>query len=297
MAEESVAFNNPTLLVDRQSGRVHLLFCINYARLFHTASGDDGRSWSAPREITAVLDGLPDDVSRKVVSPGPGHGIQLTSGPHVGRLLASLRHSNGEGPNGTRPTWVSTLYSDDAGQTWQTGAIVTSDFAGQPDVRYPMEGALVELGGGRVMMNLRNEAPIFRRLVATSPDGISRWTPPRVDEQLVEPLAFGALERLPSKRDGVYPLLFVNPASQQPRPDDPAWRVRQNLMVRLSLDEGQSWPQSRVIDAGMAGYSDIAVGEDDTIFVAYERGKRAGSERANDPAAITLARFRWNASP
>ena len=288
------AFNNPTLLVDRGSGRVHLLFCINYARLFQATSDDDGRTWSAPREITDVTESLPAEVSRKVVSPGPGHGIQLQKGRHAGRLLVSLRHSNGEGRNGTRPCWVTTLYSDDAGVTWQTGEVVTSDFADHADVLYPMEGALVELADGRVMMNIRNEAPINRRLVSTSPDGISNWTTPRVDEELIEPISFGALERLPAKRGGVYPILFVNPASRQPRPDNPIWSVRQNLTVRLSLDEGQSWPQSRVIEPGLAGYVDIAVGQDNAIFVAYERGDLRPNGSGNQPAGITLARFGWD---
>ena len=289
--EELGTFNNPTAVVDRQSGAIHLLFCQSYGRLFHASSHDDGLTWTKPVEITSVLEGLPADVSRKVFSPGPGHGIQLQSGPHAGRLLMSLRLSNGEGPNHTRPCWVSTLYSDDAGQSWQTGAIVTSDFAGHADMRYPMEGTVAELEGGRVMMNLRNEAPVFRRLVATSPDGISDWTVPRVDQTLVEPMVFGSLLRFGATPNGAARLLFVNPASERARPGKPALRFRENLTVRLSDDEGASWPRSLVIEPGLAGYADLAIARDGAILCAYERGDLREEGFGSIPLAITVARF------
>lgn len=293
------SFNNPTAVVDRATGAIHLIFCSNYERLFLTRSDDDGRTFSPPVEITSVLAGLPADVSHKIFSPGPGHGIQLQSGPHAGRLLFSLRLSDGSGRNGTRPCWVSTLFSDDGGQNWQTGSIVTSDFTGQPNVLNPMEGALAELSDGRVMMNIRNEAPIARRLVATSPDGATDWTTPVIDPELVEPVSFGSLAQL-TDAAGKPVLLFVNPVSLQLKEPGRASSVRQNLTVRLSLDNGVSWPQQRVIEPGLAGYVDINAGAGQMIFCAYERGTlKPGRDKGNDPLAITLASFhlKWLAQP
>jgi sialidase-1 len=57
------------------------------------------------------------------------------------------------------------------------------------------------------------------------------------------------------------------------------------MTVRLSYDDGQTWPVSKQITAGPAGYSDMAVGEDGTIYLAYENGNRRYSER------ISVARF------
>jgi sialidase-1 len=48
--------NNPAAIATRD-GRIHLLFCIEYMRVFYTRS-DDGRTFAAPVEITAALEPL-----------------------------------------------------------------------------------------------------------------------------------------------------------------------------------------------------------------------------------------------
>jgi sialidase-1 len=56
-------------------------------RAFIMHSADDGQTWSAPREITA-------SVKRphwRWYATGPVNGIQLTRGPHAGRLEAPAR--------------------------------------------------------------------------------------------------------------------------------------------------------------------------------------------------------------
>jgi sialidase-1 len=49
-------------------------------------------------------------------------------------------------------------------------------------------------------------------------------------------------------------------------------RDRRNLTVKLSYDEGKTWPVSRLIEEGWSGYSDLAVAKDGTIFCFYGRG-------------------------
>ncbi len=62
-------------------------------------------------------------------------------------------------------------------------------------------------------------------------------------------------------------LLFSNPAHP---------RARRRLTVRLSYDEGQTWPVSRVVDPGPSAYSDLVLQADRWIGVLYERGNQGG---------------------
>jgi sialidase-1 len=66
---------------------------------------------------------------------------------------------------------------------------------------------------------------------------------------------------------GLSRLLFANP-------DHP--RARVNMTVRLSYDEGQTWPVSKVVDPGPAAYSDLVIQEDMGIGLLYEQGNQGG---------------------
>jgi len=50
-------YNNPVAIAARD-GRVHLLFCVEYFRVFYRCSTDDGQTFSEPVEITSALEGL-----------------------------------------------------------------------------------------------------------------------------------------------------------------------------------------------------------------------------------------------
>ncbi len=58
-------------------------------------------------------------------------------------------------------------------------------------------------------------------------------------------------------------LLFSNPA----RTDD-----RRELTLKVSYDEGATWPVSRLIHAGLSGYSSMATLSDGSIGILYEAG-------------------------
>ncbi len=47
--------NNPVPIAARD-GTVHLIYCVEYLRVFHLRSTDDGQTWSRPEEITAAAD-------------------------------------------------------------------------------------------------------------------------------------------------------------------------------------------------------------------------------------------------
>jgi sialidase-1 len=50
-----------------------------------------------------------------------------------------------------------------------------------------------------------------------------------------------------------------------------------NLTLRMSEDEGATWPFARRIEDGFSGYSDLAVASDGTILCFYERGSTDGA--------------------
>jgi sialidase-1 len=68
-------------------------------------------------------------------------------------------------------------------------------------------------------------------------------------------------------------VLFSNPDSSDNPKIIGGWcRKRENLTAKLSYDEGLTWPVIRVLDPGVAGYSDVATGPDRTMYCLYEGG-------------------------
>jgi sialidase-1 len=79
-------------------------------------------------------------------------------------------------------------------------------------------------------------------------------------------------------------VVFSNPVP--PLRSDGAPSVeRVNLTLRLSADEGRTWPKSRLLRAGPAAYSSLAQLPDGTILCLYETGEK------NFRETLTLARF------
>jgi sialidase-1 len=271
--EGEFTLNNPVAISDAKGGAVHFLYCVEYARCFYTRSDDDGKTFTKPVEITSAFEGFRPEYAWKVLATGPGHGIQLSGG----RLLVPVWLSTGTGGHAHRPSVVSTIYSDDDGKTWKHGAIVAKE---SPETPNPSETAAVERSDGKVLMNLRNESKKQRRLVAVSPDGAGKWSEPKFDDKLPDPICFGSLVRYPGSKNAKPGILFINP-------DNGANRERKNVTVKLSLDDGETWAYSRSIEPGPSGYPDITVGRDGTIFCFYERGKGENDFR---PRTLTVAR-------
>jgi sialidase-1 len=262
--EGEVTLNNPVAIADR-AGLIHFLYCAEYARCFYMRSDDDGLTFSEPVEITAAFEPLRKEYDWKVLATGPGHGIQL----QTGRLLVPVWLSLGTGGHAHRPSCVSTLYSDDSGKTWKTGAIVVN----HPQLKNPSETAAVELSDGAVMLNIRHESRPSGRAVSTSPNGISNWSKFHFDNQLPEPVCMASILRLPdSQRSRI---LFSNP-------HNPENTQRKNLAVKLSYDDAKTWPVMKVLDPNSSAYSDLAASADGTLFCLYERGGYK---------TLTLARF------
>ncbi len=277
---DTVTYNNPVLIADKD-GTVHMLFCIEYMRCFYQRSEDDGVTWSQPAEITATFDAFKKDYDWKVLATGPNHSIQLKTG----RLVVPVWLSTGTGGGAHRPSVTATIYSDDQGATWKAGDIAvpcTDEWIN------PNETVAVELNDGSVMLNVRNESTTHRRLVTISPDGATGWSTPRFDDALLEPICMGGIVRY--NHGGQSLILFSNPHNldkEKGEPEPGKGRDRKNISVKISRDEGGTWPVNKTIEPGPSAYSDIAVTQGGTILCLYGRGDThhfAGT-------ALRLARF------
>ena len=83
---------------------------------------------------------------------------------------------------------------------------------------------------------------------------------PAFDEALIEPQCQASVLRYSWADDnGRSRILFANPASRQ----------RNRMTVRMSYDEGRSWPVSRLVDGGYSAYSCLAVLPDGSTHAAH----------------------------
>lgn len=297
--EKKEVWTNIAPIVDQTTGRIFFFYALNegeiagmnlqrYTRVFYKYSDDDGISWSDRKEITPLLhvkrDGTPntddagnflrdingfpcDYLGRAFHMPGPGHGIRLNSG----RLLLQIwnRTALGKiGENGKavpipieeRQYGVSTIYSDDHGETWHYGSSFGEEI-------HFNESRIVELDNGDVYMNARYTIPggTAHRATAISRDGGKSWTDEKIDTNF--PLTNqcdGGLNKITDPKTGKTYLLY----SKNESPEG-----RKNLTIRVSEDNGKTWPVTKVLDPGAVSYSDIAVLPDNTILILYETGK------------------------
>ncbi|MBW3542786.1 MAG: glycoside hydrolase, partial [Planctomycetes bacterium] len=266
---KKITIGNPCPVVDQGAGTIWLPFCRDNRDVLVTHSEDDGRTWSPPRDITA-------DVKRKHwgwYATGPGVGIQLERGEHRGRLVIPCDHR--EPLEGRDPTVSHVFFSDDGGKSWRLG--------GSTEL-HTNECQVVELSDGRLLLNMRNywgrdagrQDRDKMRAISYSADGGETWSPLEFDATLVEPICQASLITLPVRGSKAPLLVFSNPAS-------PSRRHR--LTVRISEDEGETWPHSRLLHEGPSAYSCLAALPGGEIGCLYEGGENDAYEK------IIFARF------
>ena len=278
--DAKTTIGNPCPVVDQQTGTIWLPLTRDNDDVLLVASTDDGATWSKPRVITSSV--KRDDWTW--YATGPGNGIQLTRGPHRGRLVIPCDHRIASIADRRKSTRSHVIYSDDHGATWQIGGV--TDFLMN-------ECAVVELNDGALLLNMRSNRGLQRRGVATSTDGGLSWSPCTDADALVEPVCQASMIRYTwPENDQRSRLLFCNPASAT---------ARKELTLRISYDEGRTWPQRRLLYRGSSAYSSMAVLHSGAFAdrEAAEREVAAGEvavvfER-DDYAKITFARLdrRW----
>ena len=146
--------------------------------LWMSYSDDDGKTWSAPKDITH---GIRKDWMH-FLGTGPGTGIALRTGPHKGRLVIPVYTTNNVSYlSGSQSSRV--IYSDDHGETWQAGEAVNdnrpvgnqtihSSTMNNPGAQNT-ESTVVQLNNGDLKLFMRGLTGDLQ--VATSHDGGATW--------------------------------------------------------------------------------------------------------------------------
>ena len=226
-------------------------------------SDDDGKTWSKPRDVTKGTKRQAPIVS---TATGPGRGIVLSRGRHKGRII--MPTNEGWYVDNARFFNVYSCYSDDNGQSWKCGEPAPNGSQGNGN-----EVQMVELKDGSIMLNSRSSGSSGYRKIAVSSDGGHTWTPLIDERQHPEPRCMGTILRYSFPKDSEGRLLFANPGTK---------RGRKQGTVRLSYDDGKTWPVSKVIyEAGYA-YSCLTKLKDGSVGLLFEK---------DGYKSITFARF------
>jgi hypothetical protein len=257
---------NPTAVVDRVTGRTWLFMTHNLGQdsidtivdgasvgrrtIWCIYSDDNGASWSNPRDLTAYV----QPPGTRWDATGPGVGIHS----RAGTLIIPANGRN--------------IQSDDHGQSWYRGGAVP---------RGTNEAQIIELSDGRLMRNARPSDTSHRRIITVSADNGRTWSPLIQDAALLDPdngCQASIVRYTFANEGGRSRILFTNPNSSG---------RRVNMTVRLSYDEGQTWPIQRQLWAGPSAYSSLTILPDGTVGVLFE----AGDGDASIYDQLVFARF------
>jgi len=245
---------NPCAVVDRDKGVIWLALSCSAGgdlekdivrgrtqtrtRVLLCHSRDDGKTWSDLRDITASTK-LPEWTW---FGAGPGTGVQLADG----RLMIPCYHADER----DRIYRSHVIFSDDHGKTWS---------ASEPAGAYCGECYVVPRRNGEIYLNARTNQGLNRRTVAISKDRGATWSA-TYDENLYDPHCQGCVIAIPSPENTRPIWLFSNPAGPG----------RHDLTLRVSFDEGKTWPKRQRIASGDGQYTSLAVLPNGRIACLYD---------------------------
>lgn len=262
--DSSNTCGNPAPVVDWETGDIHLLSTWNLGvdresqiidqtskdtrHVFVFRSSNNGKSWSKAREISSTT----KPPHWTWYATGPGSGIQLKHPSHKGRLVIACDHIEA----GSKKYYSHVIFSNDHGKTWLLGGTSPHDQVNECEV--------VELPDGQLLLNMRNyDRNQKQRQTAISKDGGTSWENQQHHPTLIEPICQASLQAYHHQSTNA--LLFSNPASTN---------KRVNMTVRISFDNGQSWPDSVLLHPAPSAYSDLVVLKDGTIGCLFESGQK-----------------------
>jgi Neuraminidase (sialidase) len=219
-------------LLRLQNGSIALFYarknslddCIPQIRI----SNNEGKDWSEPvscindREGYFVLNN--DRVllleSGRLLMPVSLHKTSTTEWSHKGQLRC--------------------YYSDDQGETWNSGEMVPS-----PDSIITQEPGVVELKDGKVLMIIR--ASGGRQYQSISKDQGLTWTYAKPTD-IESPISPASLERIPSTHDLL--LVWNNNGKSGPG----YYKAKRNpLTLAVSKNDGKTWKHQKDIENNSDG--------------------------------------------
>lgn len=257
-----VAAGDAALLFDHTNGRVWVLYdngAYVADKPHHRAlklelrySDNDGQSWSSGIDIEAQNPRLRPAGTDFMASPG--NGIQLAGGAHRGRLIFAVYVW-------AKPFYSTIIYSDDHGRSWRLGGNAGTGGG---------EMQVAETSSGHLLATIRNNAFPEQgvRFFNTSPDGGESWGTPFFESAnqppLPDPKCQASLMRVASTNSNHILLALANAAHPN---------SRTNLTLRLSSDEGRTWPVSHLVYGGSSAYSALTSLAPDEIGLLFEMDK------------------------
>lgn len=226
-------------------------------------SKDNGENWSEPIDITSQVygDGCKDPTRRYWYGAfvSSGNGLQMRNGRIM--FIINVRESSSRDAKSFRNY---ALYSDDGGYKWRVSR-------GSPkNPRGGNEAKIVELNqDGHLLMNIRPNGPVWKRLLSRSYDYGETWTEAKIQQDLHSSGSNGDMIYYTSTLNGYDKNRIITLVGSRP------WNGRGpgEPQFYISYDEGYTWTNSRRLYTGHAGYSSLAILKDGSIGILAELTK------------------------
>ncbi|BCX47503.1 neuraminidase [Haloferula helveola] len=272
LGQDQNGCSDPNILIDRETGEIMVSAVWTHGKpgthqwrgkgsepgheiakstqFMMVRSSDDGITWSEPENLTKEL----KDPKWHLFAPAPGNGITMSDGTLVMPT---------QGRDETGKPFSNIMWSDDRGKTWTVSAFARRDTT---------ECAVVELSDGSLMLNMRDnrnrsdKSETNGRAVSVTKDKGRTWSKHPSDHgALPEPVCMASLIAHTLK-DGRRVLFFSNPNSKT---------KREKMTVRVSLDDGMTWPAGKqiLLDKRGGAYSSLVIVDDETLGILYESSR------------------------
>ena len=252
--------------------------------LWMSYSDDDGKTWSAPQDITPMVkaDWM------KFLGVGPGVGIILRTGPHKGRIVVPVYTTNRANHlNGSQSSRI--IYSDDHGKTWHMGGGVNdhrtlydgtvvdsstmSNYYAQNT-----ESSVVQLNNGDLKLFMRGLTEDLQ--VATSHDGGLTWDN-NVDRYDV-PDVYVQMAATHTVQNGKEYILLANA-------NGPGRKNGYIRVARVEEDGQLTWLHHHLIQEGEYAYNSLQQIGPDEYGLLYEHHAPGGV-----PYTLSFKKFNWD---
>lgn len=214
------------------------------AQLVMAKSTDDGKTWSAPINVTEQVK-LPEWY---FLLQGPGRGITTSDGTLVFPIQFIDK---------TRIPNAGIMYSKDRGETWKIHNYARTNTT---------EAQVAEVEPGVLMLNMRDNRGGSRAVYTTTDFGQTWKEHESSRTALIEPVCMASLISVKAKDNvlGKDLLIFSNPNSTSARKD---------MTIKISMDGGKTWSADHqlLLDEDYNwGYSCLTMIDKETIGILYE---------------------------
>ena len=213
-------------------------------QLVMAKSTDDGKTWSAPINVTEQVK-LPEWY---FLLQGPGRGITTSDGTLVFPIQFIDK---------TRIPNAGIMYSKDRGETWKIHNYARTNTT---------EAQVAEVEPGVLMLNMRDNRGGSRAVYTTTDFGQTWKEHESSRTALIEPVCMASLISVKAKDNvlGKDLLIFSNPNSTSARKD---------MTIKISMDGGKTWSADHqlLLDEDYNwGYSCLTMIDKETIGILYE---------------------------